>query len=88
MNPILISRYAPYMSDCTPEDWISTRCQATPSNRGEVMFVSASQAGRQSSGGNRRGSSGGEGGWPKAAWFLKGMGRYGVLLLPLSHCRP
>ena len=35
----------------------------------------ALQVGRQSSGTNRRGSSGGEVGWPKAAWFLKGMGR-------------
>lgn len=35
----------------------------------------AGQAGRQGSGGTRRGGSHGEAGWPKAAWYLKGMGR-------------
>ncbi|KAL0049698.1 hypothetical protein WJX82_007869 [Trebouxia sp. C0006] len=34
--------------------------------------------GRQSSAGKRRSSSSGDVGWPKAAWYLKGMGRHGV----------
>ena len=34
------------------------------------------QPGRQGSAGKRRSSSSGDAGWPKAAWYLKGMGRY------------
>ncbi|KAL0032292.1 hypothetical protein WJX79_002892 [Trebouxia sp. C0005] len=33
---------------------------------------------RQSSVGKRRSSNSGDVGWPKAAWYLKGMGRHGV----------
>jgi len=38
------------------------------------------QPGRQSSAGKRRSSSSGDVGWPKAAWYLKGMGRYALAM--------
>ena len=43
------------------------------------------QPGRQGSAGKRHSSSSGDVGWPKAAWYLKGMGRYvSVMQFPRS----